>query len=279
MKHPTCLIQANELDDITLAASNWVTQKCLNKYEPLQEALAGSTVTKNLTEILALLEQSKDPQFILIEGAPGIGKSMLLKEIACRWGKKELLKTFRLVLLVHLHDPIVQQTTLIKDLLQLFCKNEDTRATEISSSCCDYFVQNDGKDLCILFDGFDEYPETLQKNSLIANILKRKILPNCALVVSSRPHATVHLRDQATIRVNILGFTKVERNQFIQQALKDQTRNIEELTQYLENRFTISSLCVVPFNMVALLFLYKQGVSFPKNSTELYIHFICLTIC
>ena len=38
-------------------------------------------------------------------------------------------------------------------------------------------------------------------------------------------------------------------------------------------------LCVVPFNMVILLFLYKQGISLPNNSIELYNHFICLTIC
>ena len=31
--------------------------------------------------------------------------------------------------------------------------------------------------------------------------------------------------------------------------------------------------------MVILLYLYKQGISLPKNSTELYHHFICSTIC
>ena len=67
--------------------------------------------------------------------------------------------------------------------------------TKVAAACSDYFVQNDGKDLAFLFDGFDEYPEKLRENSLIADILKRKALPYCALVVSSRPHATVHLRE------------------------------------------------------------------------------------
>ena len=31
--------------------------------------------------------------------------------------------------------------------------------------------------------------------------------------------------------------------------------------------------------MVALLYLYKLGISLPKSSTELYHHFICSTIC
>ena len=276
------LIQTGDVDEITSLASNRSVPKHhpkLDSHESLQEVLDSSTVTKELAEILAPLEQSKDPQFILVEGAPGIGKSMLLKEIAYRWGNKQLLKTFKLVLLVQLRDPTVQQIMLIKDLLQLFCNRGDTRATQIATTCSDYLVQNGGKDLVFLFDSFDEYPEDLWKNSLVADILKRKLLPYCALVVSSRPHATVYLRERATMRVDILGFTEVERNQFIQQALKEQPQSIKELIQYLEDHLTISSLCVVPYNLVVLLFLYKQGISLPSNSAKLYNHFICLTIC
>ena len=284
MKQATAMaqvIQAGDIDGITSLASKQPVTKHhpkLVSHESLQEVLDSSTVTKELTEILAPLEQSKDPQFILIEGAPGIGKSILLKEIAYRWGNKQLLKAFKLVLLVRLRDPTVQQALFIKHLLQMFC-NRYKRAGEIANTCTDYLEENGGKDLAFLFDGYDEYPETLQKNSLIADILKRKVLPYCALVVSSRPHVTVHLRERATVRVDILGLTEIERNRFIQQALKEQPQSIEELTQYLEDHFTISSLCVVPFNMVVLLFLYKQGISLPKNCTELYNHFICLTIC
>ena len=280
------LIQTGDVDEITSLTSNRSVPKHhpkLDSHEPLQEVLDSSMVTKELAEILAPIEQSIDPQFILIEGAPGIGKSILLKELAYRWGNKQLLKTFKLVLLVSLRNPTVQRTTLIKDLLQLFCNREDTRAAKIATTCSDYLVQNGGKDLAFFIDGFDEYPEELRKNSLIADILKRKVLPYCALVVSSRPHATVHLRERATVRVDILGFTEVERNQFIQQALKEQPQSIKELTQYLEDHFTISSLCVVPFNMVVLLFLYKQRASLPNNSLlnnslQLYNHFICLTL-
>ena len=128
----------------------------------------------------------------------------------------------------------------MSDLLQLFCNREHTRTKQISTACSDYLVQNNGKDLVFLFDGFDEYPEVLQKNGLIADMLKRKVLPECTLVVSSRPHATVHLREQATVRVDILGFTKVEQNQFIQQALKEQPQSIKKVAQYLENHYTIN---------------------------------------
>ena len=284
MKQATAMaqvIQTGDINEITSLSNNQSVPKHhpkLFSHESLQEVLDSSTVTKELTEILAPLEQSKDPQFILIEGAPGIGKSVLLKEIAYRWGNKQLLKTFKLVLLVCLRDPTIQQVASVSDLLQHFCEGS-RRAKEIAVACHDYLSNNKGKDLVFLLDGFDEFPFELQKTGFIAKILKRKSLPNCALVVSSRPHATVHLREKATVRVDILGFTEIERNLFIQQALKEQPQSIKELTQYLEDHFTISSLCVVPFNMVVLLFLYKQGVPLPNNSTELYNHFICLTIC
>jgi len=50
-----------------------------------------SMTTKEIKEILTLLEKNDESGFILIEGAPGIGKSVLSKEIAYRWGKKKLL--------------------------------------------------------------------------------------------------------------------------------------------------------------------------------------------
>ena len=57
--------------------------------QPLQDNT--SKVTKEIAEILAPLETSDDPQFVLIEGAPGIGKTLLLREISYRWGKHQIL--------------------------------------------------------------------------------------------------------------------------------------------------------------------------------------------
>ena len=250
----------------------------LDSHQPLQEVLDASKVTKEVAEILAPLETSADPQFILIEGAPGIGKSLLLKHIAYRWGIQEILRKFKLVLLVCLRDPAVQKMSFIDDLLQSFCKR-DKDATEAVSVCRKYFVNNNGEDLALLFDGYDEYPERLQNDSLIADILSREVLPRCGLIVSSRPHASVSLRQQATVRVDILGFTEAEREHYIKESMKDQPQKIVQLTQYLQAHLTISSLCFAPFNLVVLTYLYKQGFTLPRNSAELYNYFICLTVC
>ena len=139
MKQPTVVaqvIQTGDIDNITTMAGNQSVPKHhpkLDSHEPLQEVLDSSTVTKELAEILAPLEQSEDLQFILIEGAPGIGKSILLKEIAYRWGKKQLLRTFKFVLSIQLRNPSVQQVVSVSDLLQLFCMG-NRRAVDIAAA-------------------------------------------------------------------------------------------------------------------------------------------------
>ena len=242
------------------------------------KTLDASKATKEIAEILAPLENNKEPSFVLIEGVPGIGKSVLLKEIAYRWATECLLQNYELVLLVCLRDPSLQEIKHVEDLLQMFCKG-DKNADCIVSACAQYFIANGGKNITLLLDGYDEYPQQLQKCSLITDIIEHTVLPQCGLVVSSRPHASEDLHPQATIRVDILGFTETEREQYIEQALADNPNKIKELKQYLHQQPSVDSICFIPFNMVILLYLYKQENSLPKNSTELYHHFVCSTIC
>ena len=273
------LMHAGDISKVASATGDHPTVKRarLESHEKCQKVLDTSRATKEIEVILAPLVESKEASFILIEGAPGIGKSMLLKEVAYRWGKQQLLQMYELVLLVCLRDPSLRQVKSVDDLLQLFYKG-DKNATEIASTCSEYLSKNGGRALVILLDGYDEYPGDLQKCSLIADIIKRQVLPLCGLVVSSRPHASGHFHKQATIRVDILGFTETEREHYIKQALLDQPHKIEEVTQYLHRHSSIDSICFIPFNMVILLYLYKLGISLPKNSTELYFDFICSTI-
>ena len=274
------LMHGGDIDKVAIVTGEQsaVEHTRVDGHEKFHKMSDNSRATKEIEEILAPLENITKSAFILIEGAPGIGKSVLLKEIAYKWGdNKQLLKNYELVLLVFLQDPSLRQVLSINDLLRLFCKG-DENATQIVSACAQYLLDSSGKTLTLLLDGYDEYPRDLQEASLIADILKRRVLPLCGLVVSSRPHASQHFHKQATIRVDILGFTETEREHYIKQALPNQPQEIEELTQYLYQRPSVDSLCFIPFNMVILLYLYKQGIPLPNNTTELYHDFILSTI-
>ena len=282
MEHVTAINKAlntGAIDDVISATSfePLVKRPRLYGHDELGGVLKASKTTTDVSQILAPLEINDKPQTILIEGAPGIGKTILLKHIAFSWAEQGMLEIYELVLLVHLRDPTVQKMSNPEQLFQYFCKPFGSKASSVAVTCSLYFLGNNGKTLTLLLDGYDELPKEVRDNSLIADILNRQVLPDCGLVVSSRPHASVLLRKQATLRVDILGFTEQQRKHYIEHSLNDQSQ-IKQLTTYLEQHIIISSLCYVPFNIVLLLFLYKQGVTLPNNATQLYNIFICLTI-
>ena len=275
----TKALHKGAISDVVSATSNEPIAKRprLHSHDKLGDAVKASKATTDISEILAPLELSDKAQTILIEGAPGIGKTILLKHIAYSWAEQGILQKYELLLLVYLRDPIVQKMSTTEQLFQYLCKPFGSNATKIAITCSEYFLENNGKTLTLLLDGYDEIPEELRGNGLIADILNRQVLPDCGLVVSSRPHASVLLRKQATLRVDILGFTEEQRKHYIEHSLNDQSQ-IKQLTTYLDQHNIISSLCYLPFNILLLLFLYKQGFPLPDNVTELYNIFICLTI-
>jgi len=275
----TKAVHTGNISDVISAANDQPVTKHHQRdsHQLLRVALQTSKVTRSVADILVSFDQCYDPQTILIEGAPGIGKSFLMKHIAYCWAEGEVMNKFQLLLLVCLRDPRVQSMSSLPDLFQLFCE----RSMNLTNfkQCADYISEDNGKSVAVLFDGYDEFPEDLRKSSLMADIINRKVLPECGLVVSSHPHASQHLHNKATLRVDILGFTETERQHFIQQSLKKQPHKIPQLTDYLHHHITISSLCFTPFNLLVLLFLFKMGYPLPSNSTELYKLFINLTIC
>ena len=247
----------------------------------IEEYLSTTTskTTKDLQEVFSQLEQPSDSQHqrsILVEGSPGVGKSVLLKHIAYLWAQGELLTNTDFLFLLHLRDPSVQQ---IHSLDTLVCHfyHYDKQASLVTSCV----AQDSGKSVTILFDGYDELPVNLRQNSFITDLLHHKVLPACSIVVSSRPHASTHLRDNISCQVEILGFSEKDQQHFIEHSLKDQPHKISELKQYLKHHSSISNLCFIPFNMTILVFLYKDKEErpLPTNSTGLYNLFICLTIC
>ena len=215
---------------------------------------------------------------VLIQGAPGIGKTVLMKEIAYRWSKKLSLQKFRLAIFLQLRDFVVHKMSELSHLLQSFVQS-DTKVVKTPSACLNKIFKNGGKDVVFLFDGFDELPETLRKDGLIVDIIQQRVLPCCTVMVSSRPSASEILHRQVTTKIDILGFTTDGVKSYIETAMEDQPQAINDLTQYVINQPIINTLCFVPFNVAILVDMYKNDKLLPRNATELYKYFICLTIC
>ena len=264
------LIQMDGKYAVTLEDTN-------SNHKALQHIVSqnkSTKVTQDIAEIVKNLDVQTNSKFLLIEAIEGMGKTVMLKEIAYRWAKNELLTTSKIVFLVHLQDPKVHELKTWSDFLQYFCKEEGLDTTFVSS--------NDvtSKDIAFLFDSFEEFPTGSWEDSFVYKVFKRKVLPDCVLIITSCPHASACLRPEATVRVYLLGFTEIEqKKEFINKALQDQ-QQIKEVTQYLENDSTLSRLCFSPINMVFLLHIYLCHCDlFFSNASNFYEHILCLIVC
>ena len=243
-----------------------------------------SRVTKNITDIFTadltdLTEYSttstEAPKRILIEGAPGIGKTVLAKEIAYRWATNEILTKIKTVFLIYLQDPQLQLITTTKQLVEYMSMGclDDEQITVFNK----YLVNTKGQQLCIVMDGFDEYPSSLQKSSFIVDIINSVVLPEAIVVITSKPTATLSLHDRVDRRIDILGLPKEERDKYIALTLKNSPEKKVELDKYLKQQPVINQLCFVPLHLTVLLYLFQQG-SLPKTLTEMNESFILHTI-
>ena len=178
--------------------------------------------------ISASESSSNLPKTILIEGAPGIGKTVVAREIASQWAQNKMLPKIKLLLIIYLKTDMSKITN-FEELMQDCYENKDA-----ASSCTNYFVNSQGKNLMIIFDGFDEMATEEQKtdDTLFMKLLKGISLPECHLVVTSRPYITARLHQHCDCRVEIMGFTENDCLSYFKESLSDE--KFQMVTTFLQ---------------------------------------------
>ena len=234
-----------------------------------------SNTMKNISELFASSDTAKhSTKVFLIEGAPGIGKTILCKEIAYQWANNNLLQYKKLLFLVYLRNVDSSKLNSVEMFVQHVLKSK-----EAAAGFGKYLTENNGKDLAVVLDGYDELSETDRKKSFIADLIRRRVLSKCLLVITSRPTVSLPLRDIADCRVEVVGFTEVDRLDYVNSALPDSPEKVAALQDYLQSNPTINALCYIPLNMTILLCLSENGIShLPKTQTEMYKKFVEMTI-
>ena len=227
--------------------------------------------TKSITDIFRSPHKR-----ILIEGAPGIGKTVLTKEIACCWAKDEILSNMTLFLLF-IRDPNLHHVNSNKELVNYL--NKDYLSDSEAEVAVDELRETKGKDIVFVIDGYDECPCDSKLKSFVDELVKKKRLPLCMVVITSRPTASLSLRQLVDQRIEILGLAKKEQKQYISESLKGSPEMKTKLQEYLKQQPIINSLIRVPLHLTILLYLLKQNKgSLPETLTEMNEYFIIHTI-
>ena len=207
---------------------------------------------------------------MLIDGAPGVGKTTLCRKFCKDWGAGQILKQFSFVWLLNLREERIAKAKSLDDLFQ---HDDEDLLREIVQ----HMKKTRGEDNLMVCDGFDELSRNERtQNSLFLDIIRGKVLPNCSVIVSSRPYASQMLQQMKSIthHVEIVGFTEKQIKECIRQNITDKPK-AEELIQQLKQRLDILSLCYTPLNAAIMLYVYKQEKhTLPTTLTQLYTLYI-----
>ena len=266
----------------------YVTLAVVEGGYPCRDEYIGGVLQSNVGEILCgrkdisveeILEGDGQNilTLVLIEGAPGIGKSTFAWELCRKWEEFPCMQQYNLVVLLRLREREVQK---IGSVSQLFCSYESedkgTLVTEV--------LKGQGKGILFILDGFDELPKALQQESYLLNLIKGLVLPASTVLMTSRPSATAELltscRPQK--RVEILGFTRESVEAYAHSIFSSDPKKLEKFMAYISisNNPAINSLMYVPLNAAIIVQIYQHSSDssiLPHTLTELYT-LLCLTV-
>ena len=234
--------------------------------------------SKRATNIgqIGQLPDGSQPKCILVEGAPGVGKSTLAWKICRKWGKGKLLKQYQLVVLLRLRDSVRAAMT-ISDLFQY-------HNHQIQQLAVEEIQRTGGKGVLILFEGYDELPEELRsQSSIFLDVITGRKLPEVTVLITSRPWASelLHWKYKRYIsqHIEVLGFTKANIESYLESTTTDDPSLLAGLKNYISYYPHINSLMYIPLNSAIVVELYRNSRNdetlVPKTMTEMYSSLIC----
>ena len=224
----------------------------------------------NFDEIAAGVPDIGDKRVVLVEGAPGVGKSTFAWEYCRRWERGEIAQQYQLVLLLRLRDERMSKAKTLRDLIMHDSENVRQAVTAD-------LEQSNGSKTLILLEGFHELPDICRTTqSVFLRLICGDLLPLATVMVTSRPWATgmflEHYKHRLLQHIEIMGFTTKHISEYIKSALPE--NEAKDLESYVKNRPPIRGCMYIPLNSVIVVTVYQDrqasGCPLPTTLTELY---------
>ncbi|CAI7989060.1 NACHT, LRR and PYD domains-containing protein 12, partial [Geodia barretti] len=227
----------------------------------------------NIEDLLTPDDSGNPVRFILVEGPPGIGKSTFAWEACRRWDEIESLRNYHVVVLLKLREKWVLNAVSLPSLFRY------EYSPELSKSISEELAITQGRNLLLILDGFDEVSHSFHEKSVIKSILCRQLLPECTIILTTRPSAKSILESicqpQVDKHVEIIGFTEEERVRYITEVFSNEPELQVNFLKYMFHVPHIKSMMYIPLNCAIIAQVYYESQSsrhlaIPKTRTQLY---------
>ena len=221
-------------------------------------------------------------KLILIEGAPGVGKTTFSWEFCRKWGKGEILQDRSLLLLLPLRDNNLKEAKTLSDLF--YHPN-----SELQQAVVQEVTNNQGKGVAIWLEAWDELDHVpREKASVFLDLIHGRDLPLATVFVTSRPWASEDLRENCghriTQHVEVLTSAKDQIEHYISKAEAEAQPSsfAAKFTENLSSNPVIRAAMYTPITakMAAEVFSWSlhTGSPSPTTMTELFTAFTLKTL-
>ncbi|XP_052052612.1 NACHT, LRR and PYD domains-containing protein 1a-like isoform X2 [Apodemus sylvaticus] len=201
------------------------------------------------------LDIQKKPQLVIIEGAAGIGKSTLARQVKRAWTKGELYGyRFWCVFFFSCRE-LAQHKQL--SLTELIAQGQEIPTARIKQ------ILSHPEKLLFILDGIDEPAWVLEKqnpelcldwsqtqpvNTLLGSLLGKSILPGASFLLTARTTDLQKLIPslEQPCWVEVLGFTEFERENYFHQYFANTTDAVTAF-RFVKSNPVLLTLCEVPW--------------------------------
>ena len=264
---------------INLAFIDRKTEGLRTEYDEITEAMVrdgnvdvieGRKCPIDMNKIAANLPEEALEKVILVEGAPGVGKSTFAWEFCRRWERGEIAQQYDLVLLLRLRDDRISKAKCLKDFVYHHSDNVCEAVVSELESCL-------GVNVLLILEGYDELPdECRHQPSVFLELINGQVLPLATVLITSHPWATCDVCGKFEHRIfqhiEVLGFTKEQITAYIRSALSEE--EALDLEERLRKKNTVRMCMYIPLNCAIVVRVYLEskanGVALPTTLSGFY---------